>query len=181
MDAHETLEHRRAKDRFFAEDPRSPIPADRRSDFDGLRYYDHDPAAVVSGQAYQPEDPTPFTVQTSTGDVQSYRRAAVVPFSLHGQQASITLLLRTDVHGRQDPHGGFFVPFRDATSGQETYGAGRYIDLGPEALAEDGTVTIDFNAAYNPYCAYDDRFSCPLPPPDNWLRIPVRAGEKTYR
>ncbi|MBT8206662.1 MAG: DUF1684 domain-containing protein, partial [Acidimicrobiia bacterium] len=71
---------------------------------------------------------------------------------------------------------GYFVPFRDATSGKESYGAGRYLDVHPN---EDGTVTLDFNYAYNPYCAYDEAFSCPLPPIENWLEVPIAAGE-TY-
>ena len=71
-------------------------------------------------------------------------------------------------------HDGYFLPFRDSTSGKTTYGAGRYIDLEPNP---DGSVTIDFNMAYNPYCAYNDSYSCPLPPVENWLQIPIEAGE----
>ncbi|NIR36327.1 MAG: DUF1684 domain-containing protein [Actinobacteria bacterium] len=75
------------------------------------------------------------------------------------------------------PH-GYFLPFRDATSGSESYGAGRFLDIdGPL----DGPVTIDFNLAYNPYCAYDESYSCPLPPAENWLQVPIRAGEQVYR
>ena len=72
---------------------------------------------------------------------------------------------------------GFFLPFRDATSGSETYGAGRYLDIDPD---EDGTVTIDFNMAYNPFCVYSEAYSCPLPPTENWLDVPITAGEKDF-
>ena len=74
-------------------------------------------------------------------------------------------------------HEGYFLPFRDATSGRETYGAGRYLDLAPP---HDGKVTVDFNLAYNPYCAYSDSFSCALPPVENWLQVPIRAGEMAF-
>ena len=71
-----------------------------------------------------------------------------------------------------------FVPFRDATSGKETYGAGRYLEV--ESPGPDGRVRVDFNAAYNPYCAYNPDWSCPIPPGENWLSVPIRAGEKTF-
>ena len=75
-------------------------------------------------------------------------------------------------------HPGLFLPFRDTTSGRETYGGGRYLDLDPN---EDGTVTIDFNLAYSPFCAYNDGYSCALPPAENWMQVPIEAGEKTWR
>ena len=90
-------------------------------------------------------------------------------------QGSVTMLQR-------DGQDGFFVPFRDATSGTESYPAGRYIDLEPDAVDRTTwTVHLDFNYAYSPSCAYDDRFSCPLPPPENWLQVPIRAGEKVWK
>lgn len=170
-------QQRAAKDHYFATDPGSPLSAAQRAAFSGLQYYPYDPSLVVRGTVRQPLDGAPFTVQTSTGEQQTYRRAAVLPFQVAGWDTAVTLLLRV-AHGHAG--GGFFVPFRDTTSGSETYGAGRYIDLGPEAVGADGTVTIDFNEAYNPYCAYNDRWSCPLPPPDNWLQVPIRAGERTF-
>jgi len=75
-------------------------------------------------------------------------------------------------------HPRLFLPFRDATSGVETYGAGRYLDVDPEPA---GTVVVDFNMAYNPFCAYDDASSCALPPYENWLPVPIRAGERHER
>ena len=74
------------------------------------------------------------------------------------------------------PVSELFIPFRDTTSGSETYGAGRYLDLEPE---DDGTYVLDFNIAYNPWCAYAPQYSCPLPPRENWLTFPIEAGEKT--
>jgi uncharacterized protein (DUF1684 family) len=93
-----------------------------------------------------------------------------VRFEIDGEHAELVLLTRQDEQR-------FFLPFRDATSGRESYGPGRYLDVEP---GRDGRVQVDFNLAYNPYCAYNDAFSCPLPPPDNWLRVPIRAGEAAY-
>ena len=107
---------------------------------------------------------------TTTGEVRAYRRSGKVSFEVDGEPATLTLY--TTPHGN-----GWFVPFRDATSGTETYGAGRYLDL---ERTGDGSVMLDFNLAYNPYCAYDQRYSCPLPPVENWLQVPIRAGERNY-
>ena len=107
-------------------------------------------------------------METSTGDRQEYRRAGKIHFDVDGQTAQLTIF--------QDPEGELFLPLRDATSGKETYGAGRYLE--PE-LIDDETVHVDFNYLYNPYCAYNEAYSCPLPPVENWLRVPIAAGEKS--
>lgn len=110
-----------------------------------------------------------LTIPTSDGDERRFVRAAQVTVEVEGQPVSFVLLAHEDDEG-------YFLPFRDATSGQESYGAGRYLDL--EAM--DGRVRVDFNLAYNPSCACDDSYPCPLPPPDNWVSVPIRAGEKNY-
>ena len=156
------------KDEFFRTDHHSPIPS--REEFGGLSYFDHDPGYEFTVRPEQ-ADGSALEVQTSDGQVRLYRRSATV--DLEGPSGAFTVTLLTS-DGRE----GFFLPFRDATSGSETYGAGRYLDIDPNA---DGTVTIDFNLAYNPYCAYDDAYSCPLPPSENWLSVPIEAGEKNYR
>lgn len=166
---HELIELRRQKDAFFGRDPRSPIPESERAGFTGLVYFPPNGDLVYTLRP-EPGDGEPVRIGTSDGQVREYRRAAVARFEVDGEEATLALL--TTPH-----HPGFFLPFRDATSGNETYGAGRYLDLEPNP---DGTVTIDFNLAYNPSCAYDDAYSCPLPPPENWLRVPIRAGEKAY-
>ncbi len=169
------LQHRREKDRFFATSPHSPLPPDARQGFTGLRYYDPDPTMAVAAPVHAPSDPEPFTIHTSTGDAQVWRRWGVLTFAAGGDTTTLTLLQR---EGQES----LFLPFRDATSGTETYPAGRYIDLEPSAVDRSAwTVHVDFNLAYNPSCAYDDRFSCPLPPPENWLTIPIRAGEKVWK
>ena len=111
-----------------------------------------------------------MAIPTSDGATQVYRRAGRVRVVVGGQEAPLTLFAPQAGHG-------LFLPFRDATAGRETYGAGRYLDVAPPV---DGRVVLDFNYAYNPYCAYNEHWSCPLPPVENWLRVPIRAGERRF-
>lgn len=158
---------RRAKDDFYRNGPQSPIPD--RTTFAGLDYYAEAPDLRFQADL-TPADGSSIAVQTSDGQERLYTREAEV--KLQVADTEVTLVLYGTGHGA-----GYFLPFRDATSGTETYGAGRYLDIDAPA---HGTVTIDFNLAYNPYCAYNDAYSCPLPPAENWLQVPIRAGEKSY-
>lgn len=165
--AAELQEYRAAKDAFFRDDPQSPLKPSQRATFTGLAYYPHDPALtfVVVPELF--EERETLEMQTSDGAVREYVRLGALHFLVEGEPQTLT------VYG--DPEGGsLFLPFRDATSGPETYGAGRYLDL----PVEDGRVLLDFNYAYHPYCAYNEMFSCPVPPVENWLQVPVRAGER---
>ncbi len=168
MDTAALLEHRRRKDEAFEHSPQSPIPPPDRHAFPGLEYYDPDPGFVFTLDV-DPGDGSEVQVQTTDGRERTYRRTGSVSFEVGGEQVRLTLF--------STEHPGYFVPFRDATSGKETYGAGRYLEVDANP---DGTVTLDFNYAYNPFCAYDEAYSCPLPPGENWLRVPIRAGERTY-
>jgi uncharacterized protein (DUF1684 family) len=164
------LDHHRAdKDEFFRHSPQSPLPHHDRHAFAGLPYFAPDDGLVFT-LSVEPVDEGTVAVATTDGAERSYRRAGRVRFVVDGEEAALTLY--------DTGHLGYFVPFRDATSGKESYGAGRYLDVEPN---EDGTVTIDFNYAYSPFCAYDEAYSCPLPPVENWLSVPIEAGEKTYR
>lgn len=163
-------QERAAKDAFFRASPQSPIPAEERSAFAGLAYFPPDPAYRLEGLALGPYEGTgaeAFAIPTSDGDERPAWRAGSFRFELGGRALSLAAY---DLGG-----GSLFVPFLDATSGAETYGAGRYLDLEPEA---DGTYTLDFNVAYHPYCAYSPYFSCPLTPAENRLPVRVEAGER---
>lgn len=131
-------------------------------------YYDPDPGFVYRLEIEQAASET-ITVEASDGDERIHKRVGTVTFDVGGVAASLALY--------DTGHPGLFLPFRDATSGNETYGAGRYLDLEPN---DDGTLTIDFNLAYNPLCAYNETYSCPLAPVENWLSVPIRAGERAY-
>ena len=158
------------KERFFKHSAYSPI--EDRAGFSGLNYYPPNLDYRYELALQEADEPELLTFQTSTGDEQTYHRLGTVEFEVEGQPAQLAVYQSTD-------HEGLFVPFRDATSGEETYGAGRYLE--PEALG-DGKLLLDFNLAYNPYCAYSENYSCPLPPFENHLtRVAIRAGEKAYQ
>jgi uncharacterized protein (DUF1684 family) len=167
---------RAQRDELFATHPQSPIPEAARPSFTGLRYFPADPSAVVEATV----TPATGSVDIDTGGpdgVVTYRRVgtATTPY---GPLA----LWRIEAYG-----GGLFLPLHDGTSGPETYGGGRYLTdtvkgthgRGLVATGPD-TVRLDFNYAYNPSCAYDDAWACPLAPPENRVTAKIRAGELTY-
>jgi len=169
VNASELKRFRAEKDRVFARDPHSPLPPAERPAFRGLAYFDENPALIVAVGIDRDVEPGEVVMSTTGGEEQVYRRYGLVRFRVDDQPAQLTLYSSEDSDE-------LFVPFRDATSGHETYGAGRYL----EVEAHGDHVTIDFNYAYNPNCAYDPSWSCPLPPTENWLKVPIRAGEKTF-
>jgi len=169
---------RRQKDRFFGVSPQSPIPlAQRRSGFHGLRYFPPDLAFQIVAQVTPIEEIIIQELNTSTGDLRPQRRAVELHFAVGDQE--LTLLGFSDPDD-DDLH-DLFIPFRDATSGGETYGAGRYLETVVEPT-DDGAfqAVLDFNLAYNPYCAYSENYSCPIPPAENRLAVAITAGERTY-
>jgi uncharacterized protein (DUF1684 family) len=160
---------RAEKDQVFAKDPNSPLLPEQRRAFKGLAYFEENPGLVIHATIDRNVEAGEVRMSTSAGDEQVYERYGVVRFTVDGQPAEVTLYASEDSDE-------LFIPFRDSTSGKETYGAGRYLEL--HAHGDD--IRIDFNYAYNPNCAYDASWSCPLPPPENWLKVPIRAGEKTF-
>ncbi len=156
---------RQRKDDFFRTDPASPVEG-----FAGLRYFPVSPTFVFTPRL-EPLTSEPLELVTSVGDTQTYLRYGRVSFTVAGESCTLTLFVQAGDSGR------FFVPFKDATNGRETYPAGRYLD----PPFSEGKVRLDFNTAYNPYCAYSERYRCPLPPAENRLTVAIRAGEKTYR
>lgn len=168
MDIQELTAYRKDKDEFFRTSHHSPLGHADRSGFEGLDYFDPNPDLIFTVPV-ENGDGSEVRVQTSDQRETVYRTAGKVRFEVEDETVELTLY--------DTGHPGYFLPFRDSTSGKATYGAGRYLDIEPN---EDGTVTIDFNLAYNPSCVYDDAYSCPLPPIGNWLQVPIEAGEKVY-
>lgn len=160
---------RNAKDEHLATARDSPLYWS--DDFAGLSYYSEDGAYHVAAEVERAAEPEQVTLATSSGEDKQFVRFGVASFELLGSPQRLTLFTTFDA-----PEGPrLFVPFQDATSGSETYGAGRYLDL---RLSEDDGLTIDFNYAYHPYCAYSDGYRCPFPPAENRLSVAVRAGER---
>jgi uncharacterized protein (DUF1684 family) len=166
------LQFRRGKDEFFRTSQQSPVPHEQRHHYAGLQYYEPNARFRVEGLTLNPEpDPTSTTeIVTSDGKTREAWRVGTLSFEVPGGRAELA-----GYAFEPGPVEELFIPFRDATSGGETYGAGRYLDLEPE---DDGTYALDFNLAYNPWCAYAPQYSCPLPPRENWLTFPILAGEK---
>lgn len=168
------LRWRAVRDELFSAHPQSPVPEPDRAAFRGLAYFDYDPRARVLAEV---EEAGLGSLELQTSDDGTYRfvRFGVARFELFGSSASL------DLYWLEGYGGGLFLPFRDGTSGSETYGAGRYVldsAKGADLGTVGGRLTLDFNFAYPPSCAYDPRWVCPLAPPANWLRIPIRAGER---
>ena len=168
---------RRGRDALFAEHPQSALDARQRARFKGLDWFPYDPAARVAAELLPPSSDEELAIDTGGEDgVVRYRRIGRLATPLGGLTLFWTL-----GYG-----GGLFLPFRDATSGRETYGAGRYLTdtvkgtFGRGLVADGERLLLDFNYAYNPSCAYNARWACPLAPPENHLRVGVRAGELTY-
>lgn len=168
---------RREKDHFFKEDPDSPIPHGLRHEFNGLAYYPPDPKYRVRAKLIRDPNPAKVVLITSKGVPREMIRVGFLEFELDGSRHRLAAYKSVPQPGHQHEDASLFVPFRDATSAKETYGAGRYLDV--EERPSDDYV-IDFNLAYNPYCAYSDDYICPFPPRENWLTIPIRAGEKDF-
>lgn len=170
------LGFRAAKDRLFASHPSSPVPAAARRDFRGLAYWRHAPELALRLRLEpDPAAPPLDLPRSGAGPTMPYARIGWVSFSVDGTEA------RLAVYWLNEYSGGLFIPFRDATSGTETYGGGRYLlDSAKGAdLGSDGDeLVIDFNYAYHPSCVYDPAWSCPLAPPENRLTVPIRAGER---
>ena len=169
--------NREEKDDFFAEHPQSPIPPEHRESFSGLDYFDPDLDYRVEASVAVHDDPDPVPMETTDGNEVRYVRVATFAFDLGDR----THELRGYKQRPEDDDEPVFAPFRDKTTGQESYRRGRYLELHPEDDLVDGdVVTLDFNLAYTPFCAFTDTFSCPLPPEENWLDAEIRAGERGW-
>jgi uncharacterized protein len=155
----------------YADSATSPLKAEDRAHFKQLEHFAFDPAYCVQARFDRTKDAPAFAMKTTTAREPRYRTYGILHFTLNGVECALP------VYENEVPHpeypGYLFLPFTDLTNGEETYGGGRYIDL--QAPLGD-TVTVDFNKAYNPYCAYNHKYSCPIPPKENHLLTHVKAG-----
>jgi uncharacterized protein len=160
--------------RLFRLHPQSPVPAEDRPGYDGPHLYPYEPAWSLTATT-EPVEPRRLEIVTSNVDLVAFNRFGLARFT----DAGVDLTL--ELYWLEGYGGGLFVPFADATSGTETYGAGRYLldtVKGADLGERDGRLVLDFNFAYQPSCAYDPRWTCPLTPPANRLPVAVRAGER---
>ena len=165
---------RETRDRLFREHPQSPIPDPQRAAFRGCSVFEYDPAARVLARL-EPGPSVHVDVAASTGSLFPFTAVGTVRFDLEGAEHTLGLFWNEGYGG------GLYLPFRDETSGGESYASGRYLldtVKGADLGTVDGRMVLDFNFAYNPSCSYDPSWACPLAPPENRLAASVRAGER---
>ncbi len=168
MDLDSLRQHRIEHDRFLAEHYASPLPEEYQAGFSGLDYFVPDPAWCLTGR-FEPVAPRPVPIPSTAGTDSEYTMIGEVILPVGGTQYRLVVL--------DDGDGGRFIPFRDGTAGDTTYGGGRYVNL---EIHPGGSATVDFNRAANPYCVYDEEFTCPLPPRPNCISEPIPAGERMW-
>lgn len=170
----EIEQEREEKDQFMRTSKESPF-ANKEETFTGLKYYPIDIRYKITADLTAIPNKKVVLLRTSDGKEQRYVEYAYAEFDLNGYHNKLLILEMIDMGPFR---GKLFLAFGDETSAGETYGAGRYLDV--EKVQGSNTITLDFNMAYNPYCAYAEEFSCPFPPPENLLKVAIRAGEKVY-
>ena len=164
---------RNDKDTYLKKDTASPIKD--KKNFKGLKYFQINSNFKILGKIELPVDSDKVTsgqtinISMTGGEVEEYEAYGNVKFEIEGVKCTLKIF--------KTPEGNLFLPFKDLTSNKETYGAGRYLDFGVNDV-KDNQITIDFNKAYQPYCAYSQTFTCPVPPAENTLNVAVRAGER---
>lgn len=159
---------RQMKDAFFVEDAQSPLTEEQKTTFKGLHYFPEDRQYRFYLEIEEFSQKEMVNINTSKGDVRTYQRFGKINFQIDGKDVSLTVY-KTDF--------GFFLPFVDSLAGEQTYPAGRYLEI---EQSEEGKYLVDFNMAYNPSCAYNERWSCPITPAENRLPVAIRAGEMIY-
>ncbi|MGZ3926782.1 MAG: DUF1684 domain-containing protein [Mucilaginibacter sp.] len=169
-------EYRKSYTEDFLKDPSSPL---KKDDLQFLRFYDADSTYMVTAKVTVFENEPAFVMPVFKGTGRQYVRYALLKFTLRGKPMELTLY--KDALPSPNPQYAdyIFLPFTDKTNGLDTYGGGRYIDLTKSDI-KDGNVVIDFNKAYNPYCAFSEGYSCPKPPDANRLTVAIEAGEKLF-
>jgi len=172
----EALEQeRKGKDVFFATHPQSPVALEDKAMFTGLAYFPVNLDFRFELSVHEYKDREVLEIQDTAGDMRQYLRWGKFKFRIDNEECAL------QAYKSSPDEDQLFIPFKDGTSAKETYGAGRYLDLDPmRDRTPDGKWRLDFNKAYNPWCAYSIRFACPYVPPENWLKVPILAGEKKY-
>lgn len=169
----EVMKDRLEKDRYLLTSPSTPIKASDLNFFTGLAYFPVDKSFVFHTALEPLAEPAEVVIATSKDRPRQMLHIGALPFTYGGSSYALQVFAPKDTSSGNY----WFIPFTDATSGGDSYGGGRYLDI--EEVRAD-SVFLDFNYAYSPYCAYNERYDCPIPPPENHLPIAIRAGEKEY-
>ena len=165
---------RREKDIFFATHIQSPLSQKEKLNFKGLSYYPINPDFRFELELHEHSNKKIIMIEDTKGQIRQFLRWGEFRFKV-GNENCVLQAYKSNPEEK-----GLFLPFRDSTSGKETYGAGRYIDLHVGDYISNKKWVLDFNKAYNPWCAYSENYACPFVPIENWLKVPITAGEKNY-
>lgn len=155
----------------------SPLKDNDRKNFKGLDFFKFDSTFVVKATFTRTPDEEVFKMKTTTNRLPEYVKYGVVSFELNGERHQLNIYQNQGLIKKEEYKDYLFLPFLDNTNGEESYGGGRYIDM---RIPEGDAIEIDFNKAYNPYCAYNEKYSCPIVPRENYLDLEVRAGVKAF-
>ena len=161
----------------FKNPKESPLTAKDRAHFKKLEFYPINGEYIVWAILTPTPQEDTFAMKTTTERRPMYRKYGELKFELHGKLYTLNVYENTELKSREGFADYLFLPFTDLTNGEESYAGGRYIDL---RIPKGDSILVDFNRAYNPYCAYNSRYSCPIPPPENFLEIPIPAGVKAF-
>jgi hypothetical protein len=162
---------------FYKDASTSPLKKKDRKNFEGLDFFKFDSAYIVTANFKRTPDEVPFEMKTTTDRRPMYVKYGEVTFQLKGETFTLDVFENLDYKAQEDYEPFLFLPFLDETNGLESYGGGRYIDT---EMPQGNTLTINFNEAYNPYCAYNDKYSCPIVPRQNYLKTRVEAGVMAF-
>lgn len=155
----------------------SPLPSEELAAFEGVDFFTPDPKFRVEARLILTPESKPFEMATSTERKPVYRRYAIAVYSLDSIQDTLEIYQNLGLIKQKEYADYLFLPFSDLTNGFETYGGGRYLDF---RIPDGDSLVIDFNKAYNPYCVYNYKYSCPIPPRENFINFEIKAGVKNY-
>ncbi|MEM6516476.1 MAG: DUF1684 domain-containing protein [Bacteroidota bacterium] len=171
-------EYQRKVNADFKDVTKSPLKKRDLKDFDGLDFFKFDSSFVIRATLKRTPNSEWFKMQMSDGSISKERVYGILNFNLNGQDFSLNVYQGQELMNQSGWEDYLFLPFLDETNGETTYGGGRYIDL---QIPEKDTLIIDLNTAYNPYCAYNEKYACPIVPRENYLNIMVTAGLKDFK
>ncbi len=174
----DVLEFQKKLNTEFKNPEESPLPDRFRIDFETLEFFLPDTNYIVTAELIRTPEALPFLMPTTTDRKSEEVVYGIVNFQLKGKEHSLEVYQNPELMSEEGFEDYLFLPFTDLTNGNETYGGGRYLDL---RIPKTTIITLDFNRAYNPYCAYNKKFSCPLVPAVNDLKISVLAGVKDFK
>jgi len=163
---------------FFKDASISPLKEKDLKNFKGLDFFAFDSSYVVNAVLTRTPEEKSFKMKTTTDRLPEYIKHGIVTFDLFDKSYSLNIYRNLDIINKEGYQDYLFLPFLDDTNGFESYGGGRYIDLD---VTEDDSLVIDFNSAYNPYCTYNEKYSCPIVPRENYLSIKIKAGVKNFK